>query len=58
MDPPSKNIKCTGSKKMEEKNILKYNKRKDSPREFKRCACEINCREVSFVQYFAKQLLT
>jgi len=21
-------------------------------------ACEINCREVSFVQYFAKQLLT
>jgi len=47
---------------MEEKNILKYNiknKRKGFRGELKRGAREINCREVSFVQYnFVKQLLT
>jgi len=39
-------------------NIILKNKRKCFRRELKRGACKINCREVSFVQYFAKQLLT
>jgi len=46
---------------MEEKSILKYNIkkiRKGFQRELKRGDCEINFRGVSFVQYFAKQLLT
>jgi len=51
MDPPSKK-KLNGlvQKKMEEKNILKYNikKKKVSQRELKRGPCGINCREVVF----------
>jgi len=45
---------------MEEKktywNINIKKKKKVSQRDLKRDVCEINCREVSFVQYFSKQL--
>jgi len=42
---------------MEEKKYWNINiKKKSFQRDLKRDVCEINCREVSFVQYFAKQL--